>query len=482
VTDEEERATPRQKLETGLAPILALLSRGPIVEAVSRRQSGNKEALIADLVHRQWLGELGHRIEQLTAADIAHLLEMLPPRQRAQVWELVPDGKAGDALWAVNDRVTDALIAATPGERLLAICRAADADALAHIAEHLPAELLAAVEPSLTGRERSWLRESTQHPDGTVGRLMGHELIAIDQTATIRDVLKLLRTLERFPEPFDALYVVDTRDRLVGRLPLSTLLQHRPRQVIGAVMETDVIGFQPADDAGAAAQAFERYDLVSAPVVDGRGRLVGRLTVDTVMDFVRERAEDQALKRDGLSGEEDLLSPVWQSAKRRWLWLSINLCTAFVASRVIGMFEGSIEKLVALATLMPIIASVGGNTGNQTVALVIRGLALDQITGSNLRYLARKELSVSLINGLMWGSVMGLVAFLLYGDPRLGAVMTAAMVLNLVLAAGVGLAVPVILDRIGRDPALGSSIMLTFMTDSMGFMIFLGLATLVLIG
>ncbi len=480
--DDQGAATPHRKLEAGLAPILALLARGPIVEDVSRRQSAAKAALIGDLVHRQWLGELRHRIDQLAAADIAHLLEMLPPRQRAEVWELVPDEKAGDALWAVNDRVTEALVAATPGERLLAICQAADADALAHIAEHLPADLLAAVEPSLTGRERSWLRESTQHADGTVGRLMGHELIAVDQTSTVRDVLKLLRRLDRFPEPLDALYVVDARDRLIGRLPLATLLKHRPGQMIGAVAETDAVSFQPGDDADAAAQAFERYDLVSAPVVDERGRLVGRLTVDTIMDFVRERAEDQALKREGLSSEEDLLSPVWQSAKRRWLWLSINLCTAFVASRVIGMFEGSIEQLVALATLMPIVASVGGNTGNQTVALVIRGLALKQITGANLRYLARKEVSVSLINGLMWGSVMGLVAFLLYGDPRLGAVMTAAMVLNLMLAAGVGLAVPVILDRLGRDPAMGSSVMLTFMTDSMGFMIFLGLATLVLLG
>jgi magnesium transporter len=199
------------------------------------------------------------------------------------------------------------------------------------------------------------------------------------------------------------------------------------------------------------------------------------------MDFVLEEAQEQALKREGLSGEEDLFGPVWSGARRRWLWLSINLLTAFIASRVIGVFEESIERLVALATLMPIVASVGGNTGNQTVALVIRGLALDQINANNLRYLAIKELAVSALNGVIWGSVMGVITFALYQDLALGAVMAVAMLLNLLLAAAIGIGVPVAMHRLGRDPALGSSVLLTFTTDSMGFFIFLSLATAVLL-
>ena len=216
-------------------------------------------------------------------------------------------------------------------------------------------------------------------------------------------------------------------------------------------------------------------------MVDDKGRLIGRLTVDAVMDFVREEAEDQALKREGLNPDEDLLGPVWKTARQRWLWLGLNLLTAFIASRVIGVFEGSIEQLVALATLMPIIASVGGNTGNQTIAIFIRGLALDQINASNIRPLALKEVGVSAVNGLIWGGVMGVIAFALYQNPALGVVMAAATLLNLLVAAVVGIAVPVTMNKLGRDPALGSSVLLTFTTDSMGFFIFLGLATVFLV-
>jgi magnesium transporter len=216
-------------------------------------------------------------------------------------------------------------------------------------------------------------------------------------------------------------------------------------------------------------------------VVDERGRILGRLTVDVMLDTIRDEAEDDLLRRDGLSGEEDLFGPVWPSARRRWLWLAVNLMTAFCASRVIGLFAGSIEQLVALATLLPIVASVGGNTGNQTVALFVRGLAMDQINTGNIRYLSFKEAAISAINGLIWGSVMGLVAFAIYWNVALGLVMAAAMLLNLILAAVVGIAVPAAMHRLGRDPAFGSSVLLTFMTDSMGFFIFLGLATLFLL-
>jgi magnesium transporter len=250
---------------------------------------------------------------------------------------------------------------------------------------------------------------------------------------------------------------------------------------VAAVMVEDFVKFHPEDEAHEASQAFERYDLVMAPVVDMQGRLIGRLTVDAVVDYIRESADADMLSMAGLKEEEDLFSTVWHAAKNRWMWLAINLCTAFIASRVIGEFEGSIARLTALAALMPIIAGIGGNSGNQTTTLIIRGLALGHITQANARRLVIKEFGVAMLNGLMWGSVVGVFAWLLYGNPALGGVMALAMLLNLIVAALAGIFIPMVLERMGRDPAIGSSVMLTAITDSMGFFIFLGLATVLLL-
>jgi magnesium transporter len=241
-------------------------------------------------------------------------------------------------------------------------------------------------------------------------------------------------------------------------------------------MERDPISFSPEDEAVQAANAFERYDLLSAPVVNERGKLVGRITVDAIVDFVRAQADSDALGMAGLRRAEDLFASVWASARNRSPWLLVNLVTAFVATRFIGLFETTIQDFVALATLMPIVASVGGNTGNQTVALVIRGLAFDQLGSGSMGQVMRKDLVVSLINGLMWGGLVGLLAGLLYRHVGLGLVMAAAVLLNLVIAAAVGVFVPLTLERMKRDPAQGASVLLTFVTDSMGFLIFLGLA------
>ncbi len=248
---------------------------------------------------------------------------------------------------------------------------------------------------------------------------------------------------------------------------------------MAAVLE-DQVTFRPEDEASDAARAFERYDLVSAAVVDDRGKLVGRFTVDTVMDVVRDETSLRALKHAGLSGDEDLFAAPWASARNRWPWLAVNLITAFVASRVIGQFEGLIGQLAALAALMPIVASIGSNTGNQTMALVIRSLALDQLQLGGTPRLVRKELTISLLNGAMWGLLVGLLAVVIYASVTLGVVMSGAVVLNLLVAALAGVAIPVGLHAAGRDPALGSSVLLTFITDAMGFFLVLGLASVFL--
>jgi len=248
-----------------------------------------------------------------------------------------------------------------------------------------------------------------------------------------------------------------------------------------SLMITETITLHPDDKADQAAQAFERYDLVSAPVVDEDGKLLGRVTVNTVMDFIRAESESDVLNLAGLREEEDIFASVWKSAKNRWLWLALNLCTAFFASRVIGSFEGTIVKFVALATLMPIVAGIAGNSANQTTTIIIRSLALGQITPSNARRLIGKELAIGALNGLVWGGVAGMFAYLLYQNVLLGIIMTSAMLLNLLLGAMAGLLIPLAMQRMGRDPAIGSSVLLTAITDSGGFFIFLGLATIFLI-
>jgi len=289
-----------------------------------------------------------------------------------------------------------------------------------------------------------------------------------------------LRRMDELPDHTDQVFVVDRDDIIKGVLPVNRLIVTDPEVLVGSVMTAQFITLSPDDKAQQAAQSFERYDLVSAPVVDQGNRLVGRVTVDVVVDFIRQRNEAEQLSHAGLLEEEDIFASVWKSAKNRWLWLAVNLGTAFFASRVIGAFEGTIERLVALATLMPIVAGIAGNSGNQTTTLIIRSLALGQVTPDNARRLIGKELAISLLNGVMWGGVAGIFAYLLYHSVALGLVMTSAMLLNLVVGALVGMIVPLVMQRMGRDPAIGSSVLLTFTTDSMGFFIFLGLATVFL--
>lgn len=470
----------QRKLEHRLKPVLELLRRQDLVQQLVDRSQDSSD-IATDLVHRRHHQELSAALAKLHPADIAHLVEMLPPEERNTVWFCVSESIGGSVLAEVSDSVAAGLIDDTPAERLFAMGECLSAEDLGIIEDLLPEDIRERLVSGLREGDRSWLETTVIYPEDTVGHLMTRDVLVIDSGATIKDVLRYFRRLGEFPDHTDKIFVVDQRHRLEGILPLKALFLHSPKQPVTEVMGTDIVAFTPDEDANAAGLAFERYDLVSAPVIDSRDRLLGRLTVDVVMDFLREQAEEDAFLREGLKGDEDLFGPVFESARNRWLWLFLNLLTALVASRVIGIFEGSIEKLVALATLMPIVASIGGNTGNQTVALVIRGLALDQIHRGNVRYLAFKELGVALLNGLIWGSVMGVVAFMLYGNQSLGVVMAGATLLNLLVAAAAGIAVPLLMERLGRDPALGSSVLLTFVTDSMGFLIFLGMATLLLL-
>lgn len=471
----------QDSLQGSLQQVLALLHRHRLVENLVHKQDMPKHTLVESLVHKQNLRALQKKLDQLHTADVAYILESLPLEDRLVVWELVKAERDGDILLEVSDAVRESLIEVMDTHELVAAAEQLDTDELADLAPDLPQQVVYEVMDGLDSKEREQLQSALSYTEDQVGSLMDFELVKIRADVTLEVVLRYLRRFEELPDQTDKIFVVDEDNRVQGVLPLKTLLVSDPDAQVDAVMARDVVVFHPEDDSGDAAQAFERYDLITAPVVNADNQLIGRLTVDEMVDVIREESDSEVLSMAGLKEEEDLFASVWDSVKNRWAWLAINLVTAFVASRVIGVFEGAIEQLVALAALMPIVAGIGGNSGNQTTTMIVRALALGQLQTSSAMRLWRKELGVSMVNGLVWGGIIGLIASLLYGSFSLGLVMTAAMTLNLMLAATIGVMIPMLMVRAGRDPAMGSSVMITACTDSGGFFIFLGLATLFLL-
>ena len=471
----------QDELMSHLKEVQQLLARQKLVEGMARLQDMPRHDLVETLVHKQHLAQLQLKLDSLHPADIAYILEALPRDERILVWDMVKAERDGEILLEVSDAVRESLIESMEPAELVAAAEQLDADELADLAPDLPTEVIDDVFRSLDTEEREQLRAAMSYSEGSVGALMDFDLVSVREDVSLEVVLRYLRRFDELPDHTDQLFVVDRDERLQGVLPLNVLLVNDPDAEVAALMQTDALTLQATDAADDAAQAFERYDLVSAPVIDAAGKLVGRLTVNAVLDHIREEAEAEQLAQAGLKEEEDVFASIWDSVKNRWQWLAINLVTAFVASRVIGAFEGSIEKLVALAALMPIVAGIGGNSGNQTITMIVRAIALGQVGEDSERRLYRKEAGVALLNGLIWGGLLGLLAWWLYKDIRLGAVMTAAMTLNLLVAAAVGVAIPMTLQKLGRDPAMGSSVMITAVTDSGGFFIFLGLATLFLL-
>ena len=425
--------------------------------------------------------ELRARLDALHAADIAFMLEALPHEERLALWDLVKADRDGEILLEVTEAVRESLIQAMDSHELVAAAETLEADELADIAADLPAGVIEEVVQSLPAEERERLRAALSYPEGSIGALMDFEHVAVRDDVTLEAVTRFLRRMDELPAHTDQLFVVDREQRLKGTLPLARLIVSDLELDVARVMVADSVRLSPEDPAEDAANVFERYDLVSAPVVDAAGSLIGRLTVDAVVDYIRERNAESRLAEAGLRAEEDVFAPVLDSFKNRWSWLAVNLVTAFIASRVIDLFEGSIERLVALAALMPIVAGIGGNSGNQTITMIVRALALGQIRGPYWAQLLRKEIGVALLNGVVWGVLLGVIAYSLYDNVALGGVMALAMILNLMLAAVMGVSIPWLRARFGRDPAVGSSVLITACTDSGGFFIFLGLASLFLV-
>jgi len=470
----------QKNLQAVLEQVIDLINKQDLEKTLVHKQDMPRHSLVESLVERQHMVALEKKLEHLHPADVAFILENLPLDERKTVWDLVKEEYSGAILLEVSDAVRESLIADMEQSEIISAAKHLDTDEIADLVPDLPKDIVIGLLTSLDNQDRAEVQSVLNFPEGTVGALMDFEIVTVRDDVSFDVVLRYLRRREHLPDNIDQLFVVDRAGILKGVLRLRDLLTHEGDAVVGDVMNREPLFFYTEDLARDAAQAFERYDLISAPVVNLHHQLVGCLGVDVVMDFIQETSQKEMLNQLGVQEEEDLFAPLWKSAKNRWAWLAFNIMMAFIISRVVGLFEGTIEKLVALAALMPIIANLGGNAGNQTIALIIRGLALNQITSSNFYHLLFKEIGVSLMNGALWGSLVGLFAYLLYHHLSLSLVMIAAMMLNLLVASLAGVLIPLALHKFGQDPIIGSSVLLTALTDSMGFFIFLGLATLFL--
>lgn len=474
-------ADSTQFLQQQLEAVINLLEKQQLENTLVRKSTSSQHDLEEVLVEKQHHVRLQELLSDLHPADIAFILESLPLDQRKQVWDSIKADHDGQILLEVSDAVRETLIAGMEPEELATFASNLDADEIAELAEDLPKRAMLKILRSLNSQERSHLKTILSYEDDQVGAYMDFNMIAIRDDLSLEAVIEYLRNLGKLPNHTDKLFVVDQENIVKGILPVQRLLIHEPTQQVREAMVNDFVQFQIDEDLADAARAFERYDLISAPVVDAQGQLQGRLSVANIIDFIREKSDDDLLSQAGVEEEEDLFSGVWKAAQNRWGWLLINIATAFASTRIIDVFQDIIVQLVALASLMPIVAAMGGNTGNQTSMLIIRSLALGHITSTNVRRLIKKELSLGLLNGTIIGVFIAMLSWLLYRNTALSLVMGAAMLINLMLAVIVGLTIPLSRHKLGKDPAVGASVMLTAITDSMGFFIFLGLAKLFLI-
>ncbi|TVO70922.1 magnesium transporter [Sedimenticola selenatireducens] len=426
--------------------------------------------------------QAGKMLNALHPGEIAHLLESLPMAQREMIWELVNEENGGEVLTLLADEVRDDLISKMDVSELLAATEGLDTDDLADLVQELPRTITQEILDSLDQQHRERLEAILSYPEDTAGGLMNPDTITVRPEVTLDVVMRYLRRLrDKIPHQTDILMVVNRDGKYLGVLPLTVLVTHDLDDTVAEVMSLDVRAIPANWDDGRVANRFEQHDLISAPVIDEEGKLIGRITIDDVVDVIREEGEHQFMGQAGLSEDEDMFAPVLVSTRRRALWLGINLLTALMASWVIGQFEATIEKIVALAVLMPIVASMGGIAGSQTLTLTIRGIALGQISGKNTRWLILKELAVGSLNSLIWAGVVAVIAGFWFNDVNIGLLIATAMCINLILASLTGTVLPIALEKLGIDPALAGSVLLTTVTDIVGFLSFLGLATLFLI-
>ena len=450
-------------------------------ESADQRSTQQRLEVLTAALHSGTAAQVRQLLASLHPAEFGDLLESLPHGPRKILWELVDPQVKGEALTEVNDEVRAGLIDETDDEQLIKITEGLDTDDLADILQDLPGAVIHELLHSMDQQNRHRLEAVLSYAEDTAGGLMDMDVVTVRGNVSLDVVLRYLRLRGDIPELTDSLMVVDNFDYYQGVLSLAALLTSDPDASVAEVMDREVEGIPATMQDADVARMFQDRDLVSAPVVDEDNRLLGRITIDDVVDVIRDEADHSLMSMAGLDEEDDIFAPVTTSARRRAVWLGINLATAFLASWVIGLFESTIDKVVALAVLMPIVASMGGIAGSQTLTIMIRGLALGQVGPGNARSLMYKEVLVSIMNGVIWSLVVALIAMAWFQSPGIGLIIAGALLINLVCAALAGFTIPLLLKRIGIDPALAGSVLLTTVTDVVGFLAFLGLGTLYLL-
>ncbi|MGR9105777.1 MAG: magnesium transporter [Gammaproteobacteria bacterium] len=419
-------------------------------------------------------------LKALHPSEIAHILESLQRGERETVWQLIDSSLRGAVLVELNEEVRNGLIETTTTAELVDVAESLATDDLADLVEGLSEETLEQVLNSMDNQDRQRLESILCYDENTAGGLMNIDTLTVRQDVSLDVVLRYLRLRGEIPDLTDSLMVVDRQDHFLGLLPLSILLTHDVKTKVIDLMIKEVYTIPVEMPEREVAVLFEKHDLISAPVVDTLGRLLGRITIDDVVDVIRHEADHSLMSMAGLDEDQDMFAPIGLSAKRRALWLGVNLLTAVLASWVIGLFQPTIEKMVALAVLMPVVASMGGIAGTQTLTLVTRGIALRQIGRTNAKVVVGRELAVGALNGMIWSLVIALIAALWFGNPMLGGLIGGAIIITLLCAALAGATIPIALDGLGIDPALAGGVLLTTVTDVVGFLAFLGLAALYL--
>ena len=422
--------------------------------------------------------EIQSLLYELKPQDLADVLESSPPAQRTMLWELLDESQQSEIIRHVDEDVVLSLLSDKSGEQIATVLEQTDDDDTADILQQLPADLIQKVLIAMDVQDRSRVENLLAYPEDTAGGMMDTDTISVRPQVSLYVVFRYLRRHSELPSMTDSIFVVNSRDAFVGVLPLSSLLVSNPILTVGEIMVTEIEAI-PADmSEHDVAAKFERYDLVSAPVIDQDNKLLGRITIDDVVDVIIDEADHSILGMAGLNEDSDIFAPIVKTAKSRAVWLGANLITAFIAASVIDIFKDTIEKVIALAVLMPIVASMGGVAGSQTLTLVIRNMAQDELFDINLAWLTQREVAVGAINGCLWSFVVAVATSVFFNDINLGLIIAAALVINLLTAALSGALLPSFLRSIGIDPAIAGTVVLTTITDVVGFLSFLGLATL----
>jgi len=446
-----------------------------------REQTQNTLELLREELGSGGLRSAKMLVRSLYPSELARLLESVPPAERALIWEMVEPEREGDVLVELAEQVRDGLISGMKADQLIAATEGMELDDLADLLADLPEALTQEVLRSMDHQDRERLNQVLSYDEDTAGGLMNVDIVTVRPDVTLEVVMRFLRARGQIPDGTDTIYVVNRNNEYLGSLYLSRLLTEDPQQIVEHVMSSATLPIPAHTSSSEVVWEFENRDLLSAPVVDEDYRLVGRITVDDIVDVIREEAEHSLMSAAGLDEEDDMFAPVVTSARRRAIWLGVNLGTAFLAASVVDLFQTTIDKIVLLAVLMPVVPSMGGVAGSQSLTIITRAIALGQIDRTNARSIFRKEVLVGMLNGLVWASVVALFTYFWFNDWHIGVVIAGAMLINLFLAAAAGFAVPLLLKRMKIDPAIAGGVVLMAITDVAGYMSFLGLGTILLL-